>query len=181
MRLQQGYAIAPTQVLQIRWRGIMLQLPVVFTTDSLLLLTGPLFCLSLLQFIENFGSLPTSPLLGGKFQESSPSHHVNKYVYLCERSTVVSPQAGTYEYLFLAVGVAPVSHPTALEKSSYRRSVDPLRTPKKGLLDHPLRHKHRDALPPTMLTKTCIGGRFVALQASKMGTRSFRVQGIILA
>ncbi|KAL0924401.1 hypothetical protein M5K25_005228 [Dendrobium thyrsiflorum] len=42
------------------------------------------------------------------------------------------------------IGAAPVSHPTALEKSAYRRFAGPSR-----LLDHPLRHKHRDALPPT--------------------------------
>ncbi|KAL0917805.1 hypothetical protein M5K25_012897 [Dendrobium thyrsiflorum] len=42
-------------------------------------------------------------------------------VYLSERGAVVSPQASTYEYPFLAIGVAPVSHPTALEKSAYRR------------------------------------------------------------
>ncbi|KAL0904338.1 hypothetical protein M5K25_026430 [Dendrobium thyrsiflorum] len=70
-------------------------------------------------------------------------------VYLSERGAVVSPQAGTYEYPFLAVGAAPVSHPTALEKSAYRRFAGPSRTPKKRLLDHPLRHKHRDALPST--------------------------------
>ncbi|KAL0928488.1 hypothetical protein M5K25_000372 [Dendrobium thyrsiflorum] len=64
-------------------------------------------------------------------------------VYLSERGAVVSPQAGTYEYPFLVVGVALVSHPTALEKSAYRRSASPSRTPKKKLLDHPLRHKHR--------------------------------------
>ncbi|KAL0926593.1 hypothetical protein M5K25_002832 [Dendrobium thyrsiflorum] len=47
------------------------------------------------------------------------------------------------------IGAAPVSHPTALEKSAYRRFAGPSQTPKKRLLDHPLRHKHRDALPPT--------------------------------
>ncbi|KAL0906826.1 hypothetical protein M5K25_025351 [Dendrobium thyrsiflorum] len=107
-------------------------------------------------------------------------HHVREssvwglQVYLSERGAVISPQAGTYEYPFLVVGAAPIFHPTALEKSAYRRFAGPSRTPKKRLLDHPFRHKHRDALPPTTLIKTCIGGRFVALQASKMGTRSFR-------
>ncbi|KAL0920009.1 hypothetical protein M5K25_009109 [Dendrobium thyrsiflorum] len=76
------------------------------------------------------------------------------------------------------VGTAPVSHPTALEKSAYRRSAGPSRKPKKRLLDHPLRQKHRDTLPPTTLIKTCISGRFVALQESKMGTQSFRIYGI---
>ncbi|KAL0903405.1 hypothetical protein M5K25_027781 [Dendrobium thyrsiflorum] len=70
-------------------------------------------------------------------------------VYLSERGAVVFPQAGTYEYPFLVVGAAPVPHPTALEMSAYRRSASPSRTPKKRLLDHPLRHKHRDVLPPT--------------------------------
>ncbi|KAL0920587.1 hypothetical protein M5K25_009732 [Dendrobium thyrsiflorum] len=79
------------------------------------------------------------------------------------------------------VGATPVSYPTVLEKSAYRRSAGPSRTPKKRLLDHPLRRQHRDALPPTTLTKTCIGGRFVAQQASKMSSRGFRVQGIIPA
>ncbi|KAL0907753.1 hypothetical protein M5K25_022188 [Dendrobium thyrsiflorum] len=55
------------------------------------------------------------------------------------------------QYPFLAVGAAPVSHPTVLEKSAYRWSASPSRTPKKRLLDHPLRHKHRDALSPTTI------------------------------
>ncbi|KAL0917914.1 hypothetical protein M5K25_013022 [Dendrobium thyrsiflorum] len=114
---------------------------------------GPLFCSSLLQFTENFGSLPASPPLGGNFRSHSlpttESRVWGLQVYLSERGAVVSPQAGTYEYPFLAVGAAPVSHPTALEKSAYRRFAGPSRMPKKKLLDHPLRHKHRDALPPT--------------------------------
>ncbi|KAL0907778.1 hypothetical protein M5K25_022213 [Dendrobium thyrsiflorum] len=43
------------------------------------------------------------------------------------------------------------------------------------LLDHPLRRKHRDALPPTTQTKACISDCFVALQASNVGSRSFQI------
>ncbi|KAL0923928.1 hypothetical protein M5K25_004716 [Dendrobium thyrsiflorum] len=85
--------------------------------------------------------LPTVPFdgkivgaRGHRGRKSLQSHHVKKYVYgvMSERSTVVSLQAGTYEYPFLAVSVVPVSHPTALEKSAYRQSAGPSRTPKKG-------------------------------------------------
>ncbi|KAL0917803.1 hypothetical protein M5K25_012895 [Dendrobium thyrsiflorum] len=126
------------------------------------------------QFTENFGSLPASPPLGGNFRRLQ-SHHVTRtcmvgvrghrsrtilspttllervwglHVYLSERGAVVSPQAGTYEYPFLAVGVTPGSLLPCYE-SAYRWFSGLSQTPKKKLLDHPFRHKHRDALPPT--------------------------------
>ncbi|KAL0928749.1 hypothetical protein M5K25_000670 [Dendrobium thyrsiflorum] len=128
-------------------------------------------------FTENFGSLPASPPLGGNFRRLQ-SHHVTRtcmvgvrghrsrtilspttllervwglHVYLSERGAVVSPQAGTYEYPFLAVGVTPGSLLPCYE-SAYRWFSGPSQTPKKKLLDHPFCHKHRDALPPTTLT-----------------------------
>ncbi|KAL0917500.1 hypothetical protein M5K25_012565 [Dendrobium thyrsiflorum] len=160
----------------IRWRCITFQWPVVFTTDSLLLPTDSLFSFtgSVVNFSENFGSLPASPPLGENFRRLQ-SHHVTRtcmvgvrghrsrtilspttllervwglHVYLSERGAVVSPQAGTYEYPFLAVGVAPGSLLPCYE-SAYRWFSGPSQTPKKNLLDHPFRHKHRDALPPT--------------------------------
>ncbi|KAL0904263.1 hypothetical protein M5K25_026348 [Dendrobium thyrsiflorum] len=57
------------------------------------------------------------------------------------------------------IGAAPVSHPTALEKSAYRRFAGPSRTSKKRLLDHPFRHKHRDALPPTTSRRRVCRGK----------------------
>ncbi|KAL0919094.1 hypothetical protein M5K25_011167 [Dendrobium thyrsiflorum] len=141
---------------------------------SILPLKWSFICLSLLRFTENFGSLPASPPLGGNFRRLQ-SHHVTRtcmvgvrehrsrtilspttllervwglHVYLSERGAVVSPQAGTYEYPFLAVGVAPGSLLPCYE-SAYRWFSGPSQTPKKNLLDHPFRHKHRDALPPT--------------------------------
>ncbi|KAL0919666.1 hypothetical protein M5K25_011779 [Dendrobium thyrsiflorum] len=91
---------------------------------------------------------------GGGLHVDEEDKEVKLKVYLSERGAVVSPQAGTYEYPFLVVGAAPVSHPTALEKSAYRRFAGPSRTSKKRLLDHPLRHKHRDALPPTTFLRS---------------------------
>ncbi|KAL0910250.1 hypothetical protein M5K25_021213 [Dendrobium thyrsiflorum] len=100
---------------------------------------------------------------GRPFLIASAAVPIYRRVYLSERGAVVSPQAGTYEYPFLVVGAAPVSHPTALEKSAYRRFVGPSRTSKKRLLDHPLRHKHRDALPPTTSRRrVCVGARTAA-------------------
>ncbi|KAL0912920.1 hypothetical protein M5K25_016341 [Dendrobium thyrsiflorum] len=131
-------------------------------------------CTAAQVFTENFGSLPASPPLGGNFRRLQ-SHHVTRtcmvgvrghrsrtilspttllervwglHVYLSERGAVVSPQAGTYEYPFLAVGVTPGSLLPCYE-SAYRWFSGPSQTPKKNLLDHPFRHKHRDALPPT--------------------------------
>ncbi|KAL0918805.1 hypothetical protein M5K25_010841 [Dendrobium thyrsiflorum] len=68
-------------------------------------------------------------------------------------------EAQSFKYPFLAVGTAPISHPTALEKSAYRRSASPSRTPKKRLLDHLLGHKHRDALSPTTSRRRVCRGK----------------------
>ncbi|KAL0918824.1 hypothetical protein M5K25_010865 [Dendrobium thyrsiflorum] len=71
--------------------------------------------------------LPTVPFddktIGGAIWAAKPP--ARGHVYLSERGAVISPQAGTYEYPFLAVGAAQVSHPTALEKSAYRRMSIP--------------------------------------------------------
>ncbi|KAL0911080.1 hypothetical protein M5K25_019192 [Dendrobium thyrsiflorum] len=68
---------------------------------------------------------------------------------LSKSQALAGPESPKTPFSHSPGGAAPVSHPTALEKSAYRRFAGPSRTSKKRLLDHPFRHKHRDALPPT--------------------------------
>ncbi|KAL0915567.1 hypothetical protein M5K25_015994 [Dendrobium thyrsiflorum] len=70
----------------------------------------PCRCPSLVHFTENFGSLPASPPFRGKLQETGPPATLEKNVY----------------------GVAPGSHPIALEKSAYRRFSGPSQTTRLG-------------------------------------------------